>query len=132
MAERVDPIGTPAAVNQAVRDDEKLLVVVVISIVIVIGGLRWMPVARLVRATRPKSDGAPDFVRELVDWGAGPRAGQFLIHGGKALAAMLGMAQTASKNPPPDLTPLTERPSAHAGASVRLARSTAVAASRIC
>jgi MoxR-like ATPase len=39
-------------------------------------------VSRLVRATRPKDDSAPAFVRELVDWGAGPRAGQFLIHGG--------------------------------------------------
>ncbi|HEX3658554.1 MAG TPA: MoxR family ATPase [Pirellulales bacterium] len=46
--------------------------------------------SRLVRATRPKDDSAPQFVRELVDWGAGPRAGQFLIHGGKALAAMDG------------------------------------------
>ncbi len=45
-------------------------------------------VARLVRATRPKDPTAPEFVRELVDWGAGPRAGQFLIQGGKALAAM--------------------------------------------
>ena len=44
--------------------------------------------AALVRATRPRDDSAPAFVRELVDWGAGPRAGQFLIHGGKALAAM--------------------------------------------
>ncbi len=47
-------------------------------------------VARLVRATRPKDDSAPDFVKELIDWGAGPRAGQFLINGGKALAAMEG------------------------------------------
>ena len=46
--------------------------------------------ARLVRATRPKDASAPPFVRELVDWGAGPRAGQFLIQGGKALAAMDG------------------------------------------
>lgn len=46
--------------------------------------------ARLVRATRPKDESSPPFVRELVDWGAGPRAGQFLIHGGKALAAMDG------------------------------------------
>lgn len=46
--------------------------------------------ARLVRATRPRDESAPEFVRELVDWGAGPRAGQFLIHGGKALAAMDG------------------------------------------
>lgn len=47
-------------------------------------------VARLVRATRPQDESAPEFVRELVDWGAGPRAGQFLINGGKALAAMDG------------------------------------------
>jgi len=52
-------------------------------------------VSRLVRATRPKDDSAPEFVRELVDWGAGPRAGQFLIHGGKALAAMEGRFSVA-------------------------------------
>jgi MoxR-like ATPase len=47
-------------------------------------------VARLVRATRPKDPQAPKYVAELVDWGAGPRAGQFLIQGGKAVAAMSG------------------------------------------
>ena len=47
-------------------------------------------VARVVRATRPKDTTAAPFIRELVDWGAGPRAGQFLINGGKALAAMDG------------------------------------------
>ena len=47
-------------------------------------------VARLVRATRPGDETAPAFVREMVDWGAGPRAGQFLIMGGKAMAAMDG------------------------------------------
>jgi MoxR-like ATPase len=47
-------------------------------------------VASLVRATRPKDASAPKFIREWVDWGAGPRAGQFLIYGGKALAAMDG------------------------------------------
>jgi MoxR-like ATPase len=52
-------------------------------------------VARLVRATRPKDETAPQFVRELVDWGAGPRAGQFLINGGKALAAMDGRFSVA-------------------------------------
>ena len=46
--------------------------------------------ARLVRATRPADESAPEFVRELVDWGAGPRAGQFLLSGGKAMAAMAG------------------------------------------
>jgi MoxR-like ATPase len=52
-------------------------------------------VAALVRATRPKDPTAPKFVQELVDWGAGPRAGQFLIHGGKALAAMDGRFSVA-------------------------------------
>ena len=47
-------------------------------------------VARLVRATRPSDPSAPKFVRDMVDWGAGPRAGQYLIRGGKALAAMDG------------------------------------------
>jgi MoxR-like ATPase len=47
-------------------------------------------VARLVRATRPKMPEAPPFVRQMVDWGAGPRAGQYLIMGAKAMAAMDG------------------------------------------
>ena len=52
-------------------------------------------VARLVRSTRPKDVSAPKFVQELVDWGAGPRAGIFLINGGKALAAMDGRFSVA-------------------------------------
>ncbi|MBR2694597.1 MAG: MoxR family ATPase [Thermoguttaceae bacterium] len=51
--------------------------------------------ARLVRATRPRDESAPERVRELVDWGAGPRAGQFLIAAGKALAAMDGRYSVA-------------------------------------
>jgi MoxR-like ATPase len=47
-------------------------------------------VARLVRATRPGDTQAPQFIKDLVDWGAGPRAGQNLILGGKAMAAMDG------------------------------------------
>jgi MoxR-like ATPase len=47
-------------------------------------------VARLVRATRPGDESAPDFVKTMVDWGAGPRAGIYLILGGKAYAAMDG------------------------------------------
>ncbi|QDT51250.1 ATPase family associated with various cellular activities (AAA) [Symmachiella dynata] len=47
-------------------------------------------VAKLVRSSRPQDDSAPKFVQELVDWGAGPRAGQNLIAGGRAMAAMDG------------------------------------------
>ncbi len=46
--------------------------------------------SQLVRASRPGDETAPEYIRELVDWGAGPRAGQNLINGGKALAAMDG------------------------------------------
>jgi len=47
-------------------------------------------VARLVRATRPTDPSAPAFIQEMVDNGAGPRAGQNLILGAKAMAAMDG------------------------------------------
>src|SRR5262249_16296315 len=50
---------------------------------------------RLVRATRPNDEPAPEFVKKLVDWGAGPRAGQFLIQGGKAFAALDGRFSVA-------------------------------------
>ena len=54
--------------------------------------------ARLVRATRPDDESAPEFVRELIDWGAGPRAGQFLLAGGKAMAAMAGRPSVSMKD----------------------------------
>ncbi len=46
--------------------------------------------ADLVRATRPRDPAAPKFVTELVSWGAGPRASQYLILGGKARALLHG------------------------------------------
>jgi MoxR-like ATPase len=44
----------------------------------------------LARATRPKSAEAPDFVKKYVAWGAGPRACQALLMGGKARALLDG------------------------------------------
>ena len=44
----------------------------------------------IVRATRPNDPAASDFVRHWLSWGAGPRAGQYLILAGKARALMLG------------------------------------------
>ena len=46
--------------------------------------------ARLVRATRPAGEEAPEFVRRWVRWGAGPRAGQALLLGAKARALLEG------------------------------------------
>jgi MoxR-like ATPase len=44
----------------------------------------------LVRATRPLEPDVPKFIREYVAWGAGPRAGQYLILGAKARAILEG------------------------------------------
>jgi MoxR-like ATPase len=44
----------------------------------------------LTRATRPNQAEAPDFVREMVAWGAGPRAGISLITAAKARAVLYG------------------------------------------
>jgi MoxR-like ATPase len=46
--------------------------------------------ARLVRRTRPGGESAPQWLKNLVTWGAGPRAVQNLILGAKARAALLG------------------------------------------
>ena len=46
--------------------------------------------ARLVRSSRPAGEEAPEFVRKWVRWGAGPRAGQSLLLGGKARALLEG------------------------------------------
>jgi MoxR-like ATPase len=44
----------------------------------------------LVRATRPKESSSPDFVKNWLAWGAGPRAAQNLILGAKARAILHG------------------------------------------
>ena len=44
----------------------------------------------LVRQTRPKEAGAPEFVRKHVTWGAGPRASQYLVVAAKARAVLQG------------------------------------------
>ena len=46
--------------------------------------------ARLVRATRPKEEESPDFIRAWLTWGAGPRASLFLILASKARAILRG------------------------------------------
>ena len=50
----------------------------------------------LVRQTRVGHPGIPDFVQEMVAWGAGPRAVQFLILGGKARALMHGRTHVST------------------------------------
>ena len=51
---------------------------------------------RLVRSTRVLEGDVPDFVSDLLSWGAGPRAVQFLLLGAKARAVMEGRAAASS------------------------------------
>ncbi|MSO49858.1 MAG: MoxR family ATPase [Acidobacteria bacterium] len=53
---------------------------------------------RLVRATRPADESAPSVIREWVKWGAGPRAGQALLLGAKALALIDGRSVPAPED----------------------------------
>ena len=50
---------------------------------------------RLVRKTRPQDGVAPEWLKPLVSWGAGPRAIQYLILGAKTRAALSGQYMAA-------------------------------------
>ncbi len=75
---------------QAVLDAESVLAMQAL--------VRRIPVSRgliraavsLARMTRPPDPDAPAFIKEYVDWGAGPRASQYLVLGAKARAALAG------------------------------------------
>ena len=54
----------------------------------------------LVRRTRPGQNGQPDFIDQWVEWGAGPRASQYLILGAKVRAAL-------DNRPTPDIADVT-------------------------
>lgn len=68
--------------------------------------VRQIPVAdnvieyavKLVSKTRPKGEHAPDFVRNFLNYGAGPRASQYLILGAKATAALDGRLTPSIKD----------------------------------
>ncbi len=51
---------------------------------------------RLAAASRPRQVGTPEFINDYVSWGAGLRAGQFLILGAKARALLSGRAHVTA------------------------------------
>ena len=53
---------------------------------------------RLVRATRLPGEDVPEFIREYLSWGAGPRACQYLVLGGKARAVLHGRCHVAGED----------------------------------
>ena len=82
--------GSRSGALEAVLDAQQLLAMQ--------GLVRRIPVSKqlirsavaLARMTRPTEVGAPALVRDYVEWGAGPRASQYLVLGAKARAALAG------------------------------------------
>ena len=62
--------------------------------------------ARIVRATRPHEPDAPEFVKKLMSWGAGPRAGIGLISAAKAHAGLRGRFHATTKDVAAVATPV--------------------------
>ncbi len=82
--------GESAASASHVLTAEKILELQRIVRRVPVGDRVYQFALDLIRATRPDEAGASDFVRHWLSWGAGPRAGQYLILGGKARALMRG------------------------------------------
>src|SRR5213592_3912413 len=53
---------------------------------------------RLAASSRPHQNGAPDFINEWVSWGAGLRAGQYLVLGAKVRALLRGRAHVVAQD----------------------------------
>ncbi|MGB7160927.1 MAG: AAA family ATPase [Tepidisphaeraceae bacterium] len=53
---------------------------------------------RLASASRPGKGESPDFVNQWVSWGAGLRAAQFLVLGGKARALLAGRSHVSNED----------------------------------
>jgi MoxR-like ATPase len=70
------------------------------------GIVRKVPIAqevvryavRLAGASRPQQSGSPAFINEWTSWGAGTRAGQFLVLGAKARALLKGRAHVTTQD----------------------------------
>jgi MoxR-like ATPase len=82
--------GVARAPLQPVLDAESVLAMQALVRRIPVGRTLIRAAVSLARMTRPADPDAPAFIREYVEWGAGPRASQYLVLGAKARAAMAG------------------------------------------
>ena len=54
----------------------------------------------LVQASRPGNEASPDFINNWVNWGAGPRASQYLLLAAKAKALMVNKTNITTEGCP--------------------------------
>jgi MoxR-like ATPase len=83
---------------EALLDGQQILKLQEVVRQVVVADHVFAYAADLVRATRPKEPGAPKFIPELISWGAGPRASQYLILGGKARALLRGRLHVTTED----------------------------------
>jgi MoxR-like ATPase len=83
---------------QALLDREGILAIQRTVRKVLIGRSVTAYAVKLVRATRPRSEEAPDFVKKYLTWGAGPRASQALLLGGKAHALLDGRVHVSTED----------------------------------
>ena len=81
--------GVPAAIEKTISGEELIHFQEIVRRVPVPDHI-YDFVVDLVRRSRPGTERAPEWIRSLVTWGAGPRAVQYLILGAKARAALQG------------------------------------------
>lgn len=87
----------PVSIERVVNADELLTMQsVVLQVPVAEHVIRYA--MRLTRKTRSDADDAPDFIRNYVTWGAGPRASQFLVLAGKARALLRGRPYVATED----------------------------------
>jgi MoxR-like ATPase len=83
---------------QSMLDGEDILQLQQIVRKVLIGRSVSAYAVRLVRATRPKSADAPDFIKKYLTWGAGPRACQSILIGAKANALLDGRVNVSTED----------------------------------
>jgi MoxR-like ATPase len=89
--------GKPAAIEPLFTGDDVLRFHDIVRKVPIASDLVRYAV-RLAAASRPKQPNAPDFVNEWISWGAGLRAGQFLVLGAKVRALLQGRAHVTTED----------------------------------
>lgn len=85
----LDPVNDPELPEVAIRPEELRESREHVRSIVVADSISQYAVA-LVRATRPREPECPESLRSLISWGAGPRAGQYLILASRVRAALAG------------------------------------------
>jgi len=88
----VQPKLQPVVTQQEILDVEKIVRAVPVADHVIDSAVE------LASATRATEPGASELAKKYIEWGAGPRASQYLVIGAKALALMTGLSAPETKH----------------------------------